>query len=58
MTKRFCDLCGKEIFKIQETYRVCVERNASIYVSKQDIVDVTVNVGEICPVCAKRIHQS
>ena len=58
MTKRFCDLCGKEIFKIQETYRVCVESNASIYASKQDIVDVIVNVGEICPACAKRIHQT
>lgn len=54
MTKRFCDLCGKEIFKIQETYRVCVESNASIYASKQEIVDV----GEICPACAKRIHQT
>ena len=53
MTKRFCDLCGKEIFKIQETYRVCVESNASIYASNPDLVDV----GEICPACAKRIHQ-
>lgn len=58
MTKRFCDLCGKEIHNLQETYRVCVESNASIYASKQDIVDVIVDVGEICPVCAKRIHQT
>lgn len=58
MTKRFCDLCGKEIFKIQETYRVCVESNASIYASNPDIVDVIVDVGEICPACAKRIHQA
>lgn len=58
MTKRFCDLCGKEIFKIQDTYRVCVESNASIYASNPDIVDVIVDVGEICPVCAKSIHQT
>ena len=58
MTKRFCDLCGKEIHKIQETYRVCVESSASIYASKQDIADVIVDVGEICPACAKRIHQT
>ena len=54
MTKRFCDLCGKEIHNLQETYRVCVESNASIYASNPDIVDV----GEICPACAKRIHQT
>ena len=58
MTKRFCDLCGKEIHNRQETYRVCVESNASIYASKQDIVDVIVDVGEICPACAKHIHQT
>lgn len=40
MTKRFCDLCGKEIHNLQETYRVCVESNASIYASNPDIVDV------------------
>ena len=55
MTKRFCDLCGKEIFKIQDTYRVSVENNADIpYASDPNIVDV----GEICSVCAKRIHQT
>ena len=54
MTKRFCDLCGKEIHNLQETYRVCVESNASIYASDPNIVDV----GEICPACAKRIHQT
>ena len=53
MTKRFCDLCGKEIFKIQDTYRISVESNASIYASDPNIVDV----GEICPAFAKRIHQ-
>ena len=58
MTKRFCDLCGKEIFKIQDTYRVSVESNASIYASNPGIVDVVVDVGEICPVCANRIHQA
>lgn len=55
MTKRFCDLCGKEIFKIQDTYRVSVENNADIpYASDPNIVDV----GEICPACANRIHQA
>lgn len=55
MTKRFCDLCGKEIFKIQDTYRVSVENNADIpYASDPNIVDV----GEICPVCANRIHKA
>lgn len=34
MTKRFCDLCEKEIHNLQETYRVCVESNASIYAGK------------------------
>lgn len=58
MTKRFCDLCGKEIHKIQETFRVCVESNASIYASNPDIVDVIVDVGEICHACANRIHQT
>ena len=58
MTKRFCDLCGKEIHNLQETYRVCVESNASIYDSNPDIVNVIVYVGEICPACAKRIHQT
>ena len=59
MTKRFCDLCGKEIFKIQDTYRVSVEKNADIpYASDPNIVDVIVDVGEICPACAKRIHQT
>lgn len=58
MTKRFCDLCGKEIHKIQETYRVCVESNASIYASNPGIADVIVDVGEICPACAKSIHQT
>lgn len=58
MTKRFCDLCGKEIHKIHDTYRVCVESNESIYESDLDIVDVIVDVGEICPACAKRIHQT
>ena len=58
MTKRFCDLCGKEIYKIQDTYRVSVESNVSIYASNPDIVDVIVDEGEICPTCAKRIHQT
>lgn len=55
MTKHFCDLCGKEIHNFQETYRVSVENNASIpYASDPNIV----NVGEICPACANRIHQT
>lgn len=55
MTKRFCDLCGKEIHKIQETYRVCVDNNTDINcTSDPNIVDVR----EICPACAKRIHQA
>lgn len=55
MTKRFCDLCGKEIFKIQDTYRVIVDNNTDINcASDPNIVDV----GEICPACAKRIHQT
>ena len=55
MTKRFCDLCGKEIHNLQETYRVSVENNARIpYASDPNIVDVR----EICPACAKRIHQT
>lgn len=55
MTKRFCDLCGKEIFKIQDTYRVIVDNNTDINcASDPNIVDV----GEICPVCANRIHQA
>ena len=58
MTKRFCDLCKKEIHNLQKTYRVCVESNASIYASNPDIVDVIVDVKEICPACAKRIHQT
>ena len=58
MTKRFCDLCGKEIHNLQETYRVSVERNASIYVSDPSVLDVIVDVQEICPACAKRIHQT
>lgn len=59
MTKRFCDLCGKEIHKLQETYRVSVENNADIpYASDPNIVDVIVDVGEICHACAKRIHQT
>lgn len=55
MTKRFCDLCGKEIHNLQETYRVCVESNASIYASNPDIVDVIVDVGEICPACGRKV---
>ena len=59
MTKRFCDLCGKEIHKIQETYRVSVESNVNIScASDPGIMDVIVDVGEICPACAKRIHQT
>ena len=55
MTKRFCDLCGKEIHNLQDTYRVSVENNACIpYASDPNIVDV----GEICPACANRIHQT
>lgn len=55
MTKRFCDLCGKEIFKIQDTYRVIVDNNTDINcASDPNIVDVR----EICPTCAKRIHQT
>ncbi len=55
MTKRFCDLCGKEIFKIQDTYRVSVDKNTDINcASDPNIVDVR----EICPACAKRIHQA
>lgn len=59
MTKRFCDLCGKEIHKIQDTYRVSVESNVRISrASDPNIVDVIVDVAEICPACAKRIHQT
>ena len=55
MTKRFCDLCGKEIHNLQETYRVSVENNARIpYASDPNIVDMK----EICPACANRIHQA
>lgn len=55
MTKRFCDLCGKEIFKIQDTYRVIVDNNTDINcASDPNIVDVR----EICPACVKRIHQT
>lgn len=55
MTKCFCDLCGKEIHKIQDTYRVCVDNNTDLtYASDPNIVDVR----EICPACANRIHQT
>lgn len=55
MTKRFCDLCGKEIHKLKETYSVRVENNARIpYASDPNIVDMK----EICPVCANRINQT
>lgn len=55
MTKRFCDFCGKEIYKIQDTYRVSVDKNTDLnYASNPNIVDV----GEICSVCANRIHQA
>nr|DAH62879.1 MAG TPA: Protein of unknown function (DUF2688) [Caudoviricetes sp.] len=55
MTKRFCDLCGKEIHNLREAYRVSVWNNADIpYESDPNIVDV----GEICSVCANRIHQT
>ena len=55
MTKRFCDLCGKEINILQDTYRVSVENNAIIpYASDPNIVDAN----EICPACANRIHQT
>lgn len=55
MTKRFCDLCGKEIHNLRDTYRVSVENNADIpYASDPNIVDAN----EICPVCANRIHQT
>ena len=58
MTKRFFFFFGKEIHNLQETYRVSVERDASIYVSDPSILDVIVDVKEICPACAKRIHQT
>ena len=58
MTKHFCDLCGKEIHNLQKTYKVSMENNAGIYASVPDIVDVIVDVREICPACAKRIHQT
>lgn len=55
MTKRFCDLCGKEIHNLQDTYRVIVDNNTDINcASDPNIVDVE----EICPACAKRIHQT
>ena len=55
MTKHFCDLCGKEMHNLQGTYRVSVETNDDMpYASDPNIVDV----GEICPACAKRIHQA
>ena len=55
MTKRFFDLCGKEINILQDTYRVSVENNAIIpYASDPNIVDAN----EICPACANRIHQT
>lgn len=55
MTKRFCDLCGKEIHNLQDTYRVIVDNNIDINcASDPNIVDVR----EICPACAKRIHQT
>ena len=55
MTKRFCDLCGKEIHKLQDTYRVSVENNADIPCANDPNIVV---VEEICPVCANRIHQA
>ena len=55
MTKRFCDLCGKEIRNLQDTYRASVENNADLpYASDPNIVDVE----EICFACASRIHQT
>ena len=55
MTKRFCDLCGKEINNLLDTYRVSVDKNTDLnYASDPNIVDVR----EICPACAKRIHQT
>lgn len=55
MTKCFCDLCGKEINNLLDTYRVSVDNNADLnYASDPNIVDVR----EICPACAKRIHQT
>lgn len=55
MTKHFCDLCGKEINILQETYRVSVDNNAGIpYMNDSNIVDVN----EICPDCANRICQT
>ena len=55
MTKCFCDLCGKEIHKIKDTYRVSVKSNVSISCANDPNI---VDVGEICPACAKRIHQT
>lgn len=55
MTKCFCDLCGKEIHNLRDTYRVIVDNNIDINCANDpNIVDVE----EICPVCANRIHQA
>lgn len=55
MTKCFCDLCGKEIHNLRDTYRVIVDNNIDINcASDPNIVDVR----EICPACANRIHQT
>lgn len=55
MTKHFCDLCGKEINNLLDTYRVSVDNNADLScASDPNIVDVR----EICSACAKRIHQT
>ena len=54
MTRHFCDLCGKEIHKFQDTYRVSLEANADIpYANDPNLVDVD----EVCVACANRIHQ-
>ena len=54
MTKRFCDLCGKEIPKIQRIYRISVEDTDDIpYANDPNLVDVD----EVCQACANRIHQ-
>lgn len=55
MIKHFCDLCGKEINVLQETYKVRVENTTGVpYRNDLSIV----GMHEICPDCANRICQT
>lgn len=56
MRKTICDVCGKEITDIRESWNVSISSNVSTRLLKYDQTDYSLCLTDVCEDCANSIY--